>query len=55
MDPAALAFQPCGAETTLTVGATLLAPFVSGRLAGLVLTVGTVTGLSWDWWRHPEL
>ena len=24
-------------------------------IAGLVLTVGTVTGLSWDWWRHPTL
>jgi len=38
------------------------APPLAGNLAdmlsvaaGIVLSVGTVTGLSWDWWRHPQL
>jgi hypothetical protein len=25
-----------------------------GVTVGLVLSVGIVTALIWDWWRHPE-
>jgi len=24
-------------------------------IAGVVVTLGTVSGLFWDWWRHPDL
>jgi hypothetical protein len=25
------------------------------QVIGIVMSAGTVAGLSWDWWRHPEL
>ncbi len=25
-----------------------------GLIVGVVLSVGIVTALAWDWWRHPE-
>jgi hypothetical protein len=24
-------------------------------IAGVVMTVGTLSGLCWDWFRHPDL
>jgi len=30
-------------------------PVMLPTIAGVMVTLGTVTGLFWDWWRHPDL
>jgi hypothetical protein len=30
-------------------------PLMLPTIAGVVMTLGTLSGLAWDWYRHPDL